>query len=126
MLKRNSVRLAQVWMDEYAKYYYMRVGNDLVIDFSKSKNKVLDYDERFLSKISNVVSSALVGCLGTIKYPVIACRVSTKRSDFRVILVMFLQGRLYEGIWDASPLNGIWTTFSQSYSYLATQLLQAR
>ncbi|KAF6209675.1 hypothetical protein GE061_015424 [Apolygus lucorum] len=29
VLKRNSVRLAQVWMDEYAKYYYMRIGNDL-------------------------------------------------------------------------------------------------
>lgn len=30
VLKRNSVRLAQVWMDEYSKYYYQRVGNDLV------------------------------------------------------------------------------------------------
>ncbi|KAL1137898.1 hypothetical protein AAG570_009593, partial [Ranatra chinensis] len=29
VLKRNSVRLAQVWMDEYSKYYYQRVGNDL-------------------------------------------------------------------------------------------------
>ena len=30
VLKRNSIRLAEVWMDEYAKYYYQRVGNDLV------------------------------------------------------------------------------------------------
>ncbi|XP_014254198.1 putative polypeptide N-acetylgalactosaminyltransferase 9 isoform X2 [Cimex lectularius] len=29
VLKRNSVRLAEVWMDEFAKYYYQRVGNDL-------------------------------------------------------------------------------------------------
>nr|XP_024216990.1 putative polypeptide N-acetylgalactosaminyltransferase 9 isoform X1 [Halyomorpha halys] len=29
VLKRNSVRLAEVWMDEYSKYYYQRVGNDL-------------------------------------------------------------------------------------------------
>jgi hypothetical protein len=30
VLKRNSVRLAEVWLDEYAKYYYQRIGNDLV------------------------------------------------------------------------------------------------
>ncbi|XP_049777503.1 putative polypeptide N-acetylgalactosaminyltransferase 9 isoform X1 [Schistocerca cancellata] len=29
VLKRNSIRLAEVWLDEYAKYYYQRVGNDL-------------------------------------------------------------------------------------------------
>lgn len=28
VLKRNSVRLAEVWLDEYAKYYYQRIGND--------------------------------------------------------------------------------------------------
>lgn len=28
MIKRNSVRLAEVWLDEYAKYYYQRIGND--------------------------------------------------------------------------------------------------
>jgi len=30
VLKRNSVRLAEVWLDEYAKYYYQRIGNDMV------------------------------------------------------------------------------------------------
>lgn len=30
VLKRNSIRLAEVWMDEYKKYYYQRIGNDLV------------------------------------------------------------------------------------------------
>ncbi|CAG9532701.1 unnamed protein product [Cercopithifilaria johnstoni] len=29
VLKRNSVRLAEVWMDEYKKYYYERINNDL-------------------------------------------------------------------------------------------------
>lgn len=28
MLKRNSVRLAEAWLDDYAKYYYQRIGND--------------------------------------------------------------------------------------------------
>ena len=30
VLRRNSVRLAKVWMDDYAQYYYDRIGNDLV------------------------------------------------------------------------------------------------
>lgn len=30
VLKKNSIRLAEVWMDDYAKYYYERIGNDLV------------------------------------------------------------------------------------------------
>ncbi|XP_055694625.1 putative polypeptide N-acetylgalactosaminyltransferase 9 isoform X1 [Lutzomyia longipalpis] len=28
VLKRNSVRLAEVWLDDYAQYYYQRIGND--------------------------------------------------------------------------------------------------
>ncbi|XP_022917093.1 putative polypeptide N-acetylgalactosaminyltransferase 9 isoform X2 [Onthophagus taurus] len=28
VLRRNSVRLAEVWMDDYAKYYYQRIGNE--------------------------------------------------------------------------------------------------
>ena len=32
VLKRNSIRLAEVWMDDYKKYYYERIGNDLVCD----------------------------------------------------------------------------------------------
>uniref|UniRef100_U5EVC4 Polypeptide N-acetylgalactosaminyltransferase n=1 Tax=Corethrella appendiculata TaxID=1370023 RepID=U5EVC4_9DIPT len=28
VIKRNSVRLAEVWLDEYAKYYYQRIGNE--------------------------------------------------------------------------------------------------
>ncbi|KAK8396085.1 hypothetical protein O3P69_005295 [Scylla paramamosain] len=29
VLKRNSIRLAEVWLDEYKKYYYERIGFDL-------------------------------------------------------------------------------------------------
>ncbi|XP_066253787.1 putative polypeptide N-acetylgalactosaminyltransferase 9 [Euwallacea similis] len=28
VLRRNSVRLADVWLDDYAQYYYQRIGND--------------------------------------------------------------------------------------------------
>jgi hypothetical protein len=30
VLKRNSIRLAEVWLDDYKKYYYQRIGDDLV------------------------------------------------------------------------------------------------
>ena len=30
VLKRNSIRLAEVWMDNYKKYYYQRIGNEKV------------------------------------------------------------------------------------------------
>ena len=29
-LKRNLVRLAEVWLDEFKEYYYMRINHDLV------------------------------------------------------------------------------------------------
>ncbi|XP_018325840.2 putative polypeptide N-acetylgalactosaminyltransferase 9 isoform X2 [Agrilus planipennis] len=38
VLRRNSVRLAEVWMDDYAKYYYSRIGNDLG-DFGDVSNR---------------------------------------------------------------------------------------
>ena len=30
VLKRNNVRLAEVWLDEYSEYYYQRIGHDRV------------------------------------------------------------------------------------------------
>jgi len=30
VLKKNSVRLAEVWLDDYKKYYYQRLRFDLV------------------------------------------------------------------------------------------------
>lgn len=30
VLKRNNVRLAEVWLDEYSEYYYQRIGHDKV------------------------------------------------------------------------------------------------
>lgn len=29
VLRRNSIRLAEVWLDDFKKYYYERIGNDL-------------------------------------------------------------------------------------------------
>jgi len=29
VLKRNSIRLAEVWLDEYKEYYYERINNQL-------------------------------------------------------------------------------------------------
>ena len=29
VLKRNSIRLAEVWLDDHKKYYYDRIGHDL-------------------------------------------------------------------------------------------------
>eukprot|EP00096_Caligus_rogercresseyi_P012238 TRINITY_DN506_c0_g1_i5.p1 TRINITY_DN506_c0_g1~~TRINITY_DN506_c0_g1_i5.p1 ORF type:complete len:614 (-),score=127.29 TRINITY_DN506_c0_g1_i5:1253-3094(-) len=29
VLRKNSIRLAEVWMDDYKKYYYDRIGNDI-------------------------------------------------------------------------------------------------
>lgn len=33
VLKRNSIRLAEVWLDEYKKYYYERINNNLASYF---------------------------------------------------------------------------------------------
>lgn len=30
VLKRNNIRLAEVWLDEFSQYYYQRIGNDRV------------------------------------------------------------------------------------------------
>lgn len=37
VLKRNSIRLAEVWLDEYAKYYYQRIGDDKVREQTSNK-----------------------------------------------------------------------------------------
>jgi polypeptide N-acetylgalactosaminyltransferase len=39
VLRRNSIRLAEVWLDEYRKYYYERIGNDLG-DFGDISSRV--------------------------------------------------------------------------------------
>lgn len=30
VVRKNSVRLAEVWMDDYKEYYYERINHDLV------------------------------------------------------------------------------------------------
>jgi len=43
-LKRNSIRLAEVWLDDYKKYYYQRIGDDLVSQVQLEWSQVLiDY-----------------------------------------------------------------------------------
>lgn len=32
VVKKNSIRVAEVWMDEHKSYYYERFNNDLVSD----------------------------------------------------------------------------------------------
>ena len=39
MLRRNSIRLAEVWLDDYKKYYYDRIGHYLG-DFSNVSGRV--------------------------------------------------------------------------------------
>lgn len=43
VLKRNSVRLAEVWLDEYKQYYYERINNQLVC---ASLTIAYEYDSR--------------------------------------------------------------------------------
>lgn len=44
VLRRNSVRLAEVWLDDYAKYYYQRIGNDKGAYGDVSDRKMLRRD----------------------------------------------------------------------------------
>ena len=37
VVKKNSVRLAEVWMDEYKDYYYERFNHDLVRNIATGK-----------------------------------------------------------------------------------------
>ena len=30
ILKKNHVRVAEVWLDDYKRFYYDKIGNDLV------------------------------------------------------------------------------------------------
>ena len=36
VVKKNSIRVAEVWMDDYKKYYYERFNFDLVSDLHLS------------------------------------------------------------------------------------------
>ena len=62
VVKKNSIRVAEVWMDEYAKYYYDRFNNDLVSRasgyFDKRKQylwfvKIFMTQTKFLNRLLN-------------------------------------------------------------------------
>ena|SRR5690349_16477710 len=38
--RKNSIRLAKVWMDEYARFYYQRSGNISNIDYGDISSRV--------------------------------------------------------------------------------------
>ena len=42
VLRKNLVRLAEVWMDEYKQNYYDRIGNDLVSYSKQYRPKILE------------------------------------------------------------------------------------
>ena len=44
VLKRNSIRLAEVWLDDHKKYYYDRIGHDLG-DFVNVSGRVKLHEE---------------------------------------------------------------------------------
>ena len=41
-LKKNAVRLASVWLDDYNKYYFEEIGNKLVGEYRSSSMVKLD------------------------------------------------------------------------------------
>ncbi|CAG7828469.1 unnamed protein product [Allacma fusca] len=39
-VRNNLVRLAKVWLDGYAKYYYMRIGNEIGNEYGDISERV--------------------------------------------------------------------------------------
>ncbi|KAK0073679.1 hypothetical protein PV325_009368, partial [Microctonus aethiopoides] len=54
VLKRNSIRLSEVWLDEYAKYYYQRIGHDKVFEVH-CRNDRADEDNRMSIRLFGVL-----------------------------------------------------------------------
>ena len=85
VLRKNSVRLAEVWMDEYKHYYYDRIGNDLVRECH-----IKPFTMTIISHI--YIHIYIFLCI---------------YIDYRGTTVMFLQEKRLGLIINASPLNGI-------------------
>lgn len=66
VVKKNSIRLAQVWMDEYAKYYFDRFNNDLV---SRALNSTYCRHWFYLLfSLHPIISCALSGFIDFLKF----------------------------------------------------------
>ena len=88
VLRKNSVRLAEVWMDEYKHYYYDRIGNDLVRECHFN------------------LFTMTITYLFLLPY-IHICIFLCVYIDYRVTTVMFLQEKRLGQIINASPSNGI-------------------
>ena len=96
VLRRNSIRLAEVWLDDYKKYYYERIGNDLV----SSKRRVYCANNFF-------------------SFDFLMC-------EYRVTTETFPVGLVCVTICNANHSSGIWTIFIRSYLFPEKPLLPAR
>lgn len=43
VLKRNSIRLAEVWLDDYKKYYFERINWNLVLKWLQSSYTLVEF-----------------------------------------------------------------------------------
>lgn len=104
VLKRNSIRLSEVWLDEYAKYYYQRIGHD------KVRYKIISF---FFQRTKTECYIVIV----TLTFSNVFCRA---------IMATCRTGRLCARNWVANRSSGIWTMFIQNYSSRVKLLLLAR
>lgn len=112
-MKRNSIRLAEVWLDEYSKYYYQRIGHDkgdfgdvssrkkLREDLNcKSFKWYLDtiYPELFIpgeavanGEVNLAVLTGLLCSRDILPYPFIYCEFSLMTMAFLYIILSIKQ-----------------------------------
>jgi len=68
VVKKNAIRVAEVWMDEYAKYYYDRFNNDLVSPVTDSCYENPLKSALFFLRTMNVLIKPLVNKVVGLKF----------------------------------------------------------